>query len=27
LMIYESLGGVWAVKSMRHPSQQFVGDF
>jgi len=24
LMISESLGGVWAVESMGHPSQQFV---
>jgi len=26
LMIYESLGAVWVVESMRHPSQQFVYD-
>jgi hypothetical protein len=23
-MFYESLGAVWAVEAMRHPSQQFV---
>jgi hypothetical protein len=27
LMIFESLGAVWAVESMRHQSQQFVYDF
>ena len=26
LMISESLGGVLAVESLRHPSQQFVDD-
>jgi len=26
LMIYESLRAVWAVKSVRPPSQQFVDD-
>ena len=27
LMIYESLGAVWAVAAMRHPSHQFVDHF
>ena len=26
-IISESLWAVWAVEAMRHPSQQFVGDF
>jgi len=26
-MLYESLGAVWAVEPMRHPSQHFVDDF
>jgi hypothetical protein len=26
-MIFESLGDVWAVESMRHPWEQFVDDF
>jgi hypothetical protein len=27
LMIFESLGAVWGVESMRNPPQQFVYDF
>jgi len=27
LMIFESLGAVWAVQSTRHPWQQLVDDF
>ena len=27
LMIYETLGAVWAVESMRHEGELFVDDF
>jgi hypothetical protein len=27
LMIFESLGAVWAVESLRRPCYQFVDDF